>query len=289
MTATLLAGKPVADGILADVSARAAAFARLAGRPATLVIVSIGPDADAEVYTRSLLRACRRAGLRGEEAQLPATTDEAGAVAEIRRLGDAATGDAIIVQTPLPAPIRRAALTDAIPPVRDVDGLGAENAGLLAQGRPRHVPATARALLLLAEASGIAIAGARAVVVGRSDVVGLPAALMLLQANATVTVCHRTTADLKAETRRAQLLVVAIGRLGFITGPMVAPGAVVLDAGTTVTVNGLRGDVDAASVAEVAAALTPVPGGVGPVTTAVLLQQVVAAAEERMARGINGG
>ncbi|HEY8742751.1 MAG TPA: bifunctional 5,10-methylenetetrahydrofolate dehydrogenase/5,10-methenyltetrahydrofolate cyclohydrolase [Chloroflexota bacterium] len=289
MTATRLIGKPIADGILANVSARANAFASMAGRPPGIAIVLIGDDADADVYTRSLLRACRRAGLHGEEIHLPATTDEAAAVTAIRRLGDAAAIDAIIVQTPLPASIRRAALTDAIPPVKDVDGVSGENTGLLAQGRPRHVPATARALVLLAEASGISIAGSRTVVVGRSDVVGLPAALMLLQANATVTVCHRGTVDLMAETRRAELLVVAVGRPGLITGPMVTPGAVVLDAGTTVTADGLRGDVEAVSVAEVVAALTPVPGGVGPVTTAVLLQQVVSAAEERLARRIHGG
>ena len=281
MSAIPLLGKPVAERILATVRSRAEAFQRRQGRPATLTIVRVGEDADAAVYSRSLLRACRHAGLLGEDLRLPAATEERGAVAEIRRLGDSAAVDAIIIQTPLPAAFRRATLTDAIPPVKDVDGLSGENTGLLAQGRARHVPATARALLLLAETSGVTIAGARTVVVGRSDVVGLPAALMLLQANATVTVCHRATADLAAETRRAELLVVAVGRPGLITGDMVAPGAVVLDAGTTMTTDGLRGDIDLASVTAVAAALTPVPGGVGPVTTAVLLQQVMAAAEER--------
>lgn len=285
MTATSLSGKALAEQILTDVHSRAQAFQNQALRPATLAIVQIGEDQDAAVYSRSLLRACRRVGLQGEDVRLPAGTDERTAVAEIRRLGGAANIDAIIIQTPLPGAMRRAALTDAIPPVKDVDGLSGENTGLLAQGRPRHVPATARALLLLAEASGITIAGSRAVVVGRSDVVGLPTALMLLQANATLTVCHRATADLGKETRRAQLLVVAVGRPGLITGAMVAPGAVVLDAGTTMTAEGLRGDVDAASVLERAGALTPVPGGVGPVTTAVLLQQVVAAAEERTGVG----
>ncbi|MGI8912465.1 MAG: bifunctional 5,10-methylenetetrahydrofolate dehydrogenase/5,10-methenyltetrahydrofolate cyclohydrolase [Chloroflexota bacterium] len=282
MTAISLLGKPVAERLLQDLAGRIRMVQVTAGRPPTLAVVRIGEDADAAVYTRALLRACRRAGLEAEDVQLPAATDERSAIAEIRRLGSAVAVDAIIIQTPLPAGIRRAALTDAIPPVKDVDGLSGENTGLLAQGRQRHIPATARALLLLAEASGITIAGARAVVVGRSDVVGLPAALMLLQANATVTVCHRSTVDLAAETRRAQLLVVAVGRPGLITGDMVAPGAVVLDAGTTVMADGLRGDVDAVSVAPIAAMLTPVPGGVGPVTTAVLLQQVVAAAEERM-------
>ncbi|HEV7214684.1 MAG TPA: bifunctional 5,10-methylenetetrahydrofolate dehydrogenase/5,10-methenyltetrahydrofolate cyclohydrolase [Chloroflexota bacterium] len=281
MTAIALSGKSLADQLIADAHSRAQAFQAQAQRPATLAIVQIGEDQDAAVYSRSLLRACRRVGLQGDEVRLPVGTDERTAVGEIRRLGGAAHVDAIMIQTPLPGTMRRAALTDAIPPVKDVDGLSGENTGLLAQGRPRHVPATARALLLLAEASGITISGTRAVVVGRSDVVGLPTALMLLQANATLTVCHRATADLAEETRRAQLLVVAVGRPGLITGNMVAPGAVVLDAGTTMTPEGLRGDVDAASVMERAAALTPVPGGVGPVTTAVLLQQVVAAAEER--------
>ncbi len=281
MTALSLLGKPVADRLLADLTGRAQAFLARHGRPPALAVIRIGDDPDAAVYTRSLQRACRHAGIRSDDVQLSAATDERTAVATIRRLGADAAVDAIMIQTPLPQGLRRAALTDAIPPVKDVDGLSGENTGLLAQGRPRHVPATARALVLLAEASGITVAGARAVVVGRSDVVGLPAALMLLQANATVTVCHRATADLAAETRRAELLVVAVGRPGLITADMVAPGAVVLDAGTTVTADGLRGDVDAPAVAAVAAALTPVPGGVGPVTTAVLLQQVVAAAEER--------
>lgn len=289
MTATVLAGKALASQLLADVQSRARAFQQQAQRPATLAIVQIGEDEDAAVYSRSLLRACRRVGLQGDEVRLAPGTDEQTAVAEIRRLGGAANVDAIMIQTPLPGAMRRSALTDAIPPVKDVDGLSGENTGLLAQGRPRHVPATARALLMLAEAAGITIAGSRAVVVGRSDVVGLPTALMLLQANATVTVCHRATADLAEETRRAQLLVVAVGRPGLITGAMVAPGAVVLDAGTTMTADGLRGDVDAESVVERAAALTPVPGGVGPVTTAVLLQQVVAAAEERARWGESSG
>lgn len=279
-----LLGKPVAEAILRDVRQRAAAVETASAQPPTLAIVLVGEDADAAVYTRALLRACRHAGMRGEEVRLPAATDERGAIAEVRRLGDAGTVDAILIQTPLPTSIRRSALTDAIPAAKDVDGLSAENAGLLTQGRARHVPATARALVLLAEASGLAIAGTRAVVVGRSDVVGLPAGLLLMQANATVTVCHRATIDLAAETRRAELLVVAVGRPGLITGEMVAPGAVVLDAGTTMTAAGLRGDVDAASVAAVAGALTPVPGGVGPVTTAVLLQQVVTAAEHRCLR-----
>lgn len=271
----------MAEAVLVDVRRRAGAVAAASGQPPTLAIVRIGEDADAAMYTRTLLRACRNAGIRGQEVLLPDSTDEQSAIAEVRRLGDAETVDAILIQTPLPATLRRAALTDAIPPVKDVDGLSAENAGLLAQGRTRHAPATARALILLARASGLALPGTRGVVVGRSDVVGLPAGLLLMQANATVTVCHRATVDLAAETRRAELLVVAVGRPGLITGDMVAPGAVVLDAGTTMTATGLLGDVDAVSVAPVASALTPVPGGVGPVTTAVLLQQVVTAAEQR--------
>ena len=282
MTATLLYGKPVAEPLLAAIRERAAAAQVRLGRPPTLAIVRVGDDPDAAVYTRSLLRACRSAGLLGLDVQVTAPADEGEAVRQGRELGAAAEVDGILLQTPLPAGVRREALVDAIPPVKDVDGLTPENAGLLALGRPRHIPATARALLLLAEAAGRPLPGARAVVVGRSNVVGLPTILQLLNANATLTVCHRATLDLAAETRRAELLVVAAGQPGLITGGMVAPGAVVLDAGTTVTEGGLRGDVDAASVAEVAGVLTPVPGGVGPVTIAVLLRQVVAAAEEQV-------
>lgn len=285
MTATLLLGKPIAERVQAETRAGAQAFADAAGRVPALAIVRLGDDPDAAVYTRSLLRACRAAGLQGQDVHLPSTLSEREALARLRQLGDAADTDAILVQTPLPAHIRREPLIDAIPPVKDVDGLTAENAGLLARGTPRHVPATALALLLMAEASGATLTGARAVVVGRSNVVGLPAALLLLKAQATVTICHRATVDLAAETRRAEVLVVATGRPGLITGAMLNPGVVVLDAGTTVTPAGLRGDVDADSVLPVAGALTPVPGGVGPVTTAVLLAGVVSAADER--RGVD--
>lgn len=281
MSATLLLGKPIAERLLSDVRARAQAFQARAGRPPSLAVVRLGDDPDAAVYTRSLLRACRNAGLQGQDAHLPNATSEADAVRDMRRLAEASDIDALLLQTPLPPNVRRDALLDVLPPVKDVDGLTVENNGLLLLGRPRHVPATARALLLLAEASGLPLRGARAVIVGRSNVVGLPTALLLLRAGATPTICHRGTADLAAAVRRGQLVVAAAGQPGLITGDMVQPGAVVLDAGTTMTAEGLRGDVDAASVEAVAGALTPVPGGVGPVTTAVLLEHVAAAAEER--------
>lgn len=281
MTATPLLGKPIAERLLADVRARADVFQTRAGRPPSLAIVRLGDDPDAAVYTRSLLRACRNAGLRGQDAHLPDAISEAAAVRDVRQLADTPEIDALLLQTPLPPEVRRDALLDVLPPIKDVDGLTVENNGLLLLGRPRHVPATARALLLLAEASGIAPRGAEAVIVGRSNVVGLPTALLLLRAGATPTICHRGTADLAGTVRRGQIVIVAAGRPGLVTGAMVQPGAVVLDAGTTMTAEGLRGDVDAASVEAVAGALTPVPGGVGPVTTAVLLEQVVAAAEER--------
>ncbi len=284
MTARLLYGKPIADALLEAVRARVRDLTASLGRAPTLAIVQTGNDLDVAVYTRSLLRACRAAGLQGVDVHLGATVDEPSAVQRVRQLGDDSGVDAILIQTPLVPTVRREALLAALPPVKDVDGLTDESAGLLLRGAPRHVPATAKALLLLAQDSGLKLAGARAVVVGRSNVVGLPSALLLLRAQATVTICHRGTRDLAAETRRADLLVVATGRPGLITGEMVATGAVVLDAGTTMTEQGLRGDVDAATVGEVAGLLTPVPGGVGPLTTAVLLEQVVAAADERVGR-----
>lgn len=284
MTVRLLYGKPIAAALLDTVRTRVQELTATLGRAPTLAIVRTGDDPDVAVYTRSLLRACRASGLQGVDVHLEATVDERSAVQRVRQLGDDRTVDAILIQTPLVPAVRREALLGVLPPVKDVDGLTDESAGLLLRGAPRHVPATAKALLLLAQRSGRELAGARAVVVGRSNVVGLPAALLLLRDQATVTICHRGTRDLAAETRRAGLLVVATGRPGLVTGDMVAPGAVVLDAGTTMTEQGLRGDVDAATVGEVAAVLTPVPGGVGPLTTAVLLEQVVAAAEERAGR-----
>lgn len=280
MSAQLLLGKPIANAILERVDASAAAFTATHGRPPTLAIVRLGDDPDAAVYTRSLLRACRTHGLRGEDVHA-SQVDLAGALQLVTVVAGRSDVDGIIIQTPLPAGMRIDQVAAALPVEKDVDGLTAHSAGSLARGQPRFVPATARALLLLAKASGMPLAGARAVVLGRSAVVGLPAALLLLRENATVTICHRGTLDLSGELRRADVLIAAAGQPGIVTGADIKPGAVVLDAGTTMVEGVLKGDVEVASAAEVAGQLTPVPGGVGPVTAAVLLEAVVTAAHDR--------
>ena len=218
-----------------------------------------------------------RIGVPGEVVELPADTT----TLELNRRLAAASDDpgvaGIVVQMPLPAAIPVRSLADALDPSKDIDGIHPFNAGLLAQGLDGHRPSCAEAAVEILVASGIEIAGRHAVVIGRSNVVGKPAELLLLRHDATVTVCHRQTRDLAAEVSRADIVVVAAGSVGLVTGRMVRPGAVVVDCGINVVDGGIVGDVDRATVDLVAGAVTPVPGGVGPVTNAVLLRHLVAA------------
>ncbi len=275
-----LGGEALADRILQDVRSRAAAFTEHSGRPPQLTIVRYGADADAAVYSRTLRRTCQRAGLDAREQELSATLPVQEALNAIQALNDDSTVDGILIQTPLPGHLPREQILARVNPLKDVDGLTPENQGLLLLGQPRHIPATAEAIVLLAEQAASSLCGVRVTVVGRSNVVGLPAALLLLRANATVTICHRSTKELGAVLRAADIVVAAAGKPGLISGDMIRPGAIVIDAGTTMTTEGLRGDVDFASTDPVASYLTPVPGGVGRVTNALLLQRVVMAAEE---------
>ena len=267
--------------LAADLRARtteAAAALTVAGTPPRLAIVVATADGSSAWYVRSIAKAAAAVGIVCDVVDLgdAASTEEIRTVLD--RLGEDAAVHGIILQTPLPAGVDAADLVPAIPPGKDVDGANPASLGRLAAGLPAFAPATAEAVLALLDHHGVALAGRHAVVVGRSTVVGKPAAHLLLDRNATVTICHSRTSDLAAITRQADVLVAAVGRPGLITPEHVAPGTVVIDVGTNPTSDGgLVGDVDPA-VAEKAAGLTPVPGGVGPVTTALLLRHTVRAA-----------
>jgi methylenetetrahydrofolate dehydrogenase (NADP+)/methenyltetrahydrofolate cyclohydrolase len=273
-----LSGKPLANAIRADVTARAAALSA-AGTPAKLTIVSATDDESSVWYVGSLARAAEKVGVLCEIDELGPDVDEATIAASLLRHSDDASVSGIILQTPLPPGVDQGRLVAAISPAKDVDGANPVSIGRLAAKQPAFAPATAAAVLRLLDHHEIVLEGADVVVLGRSLVVGLPAALMLTHRNATVTTCHSRTVDLPHHTRAADVLVVAIGRAHMVTQEYVDAGTVVIDVGTNVDAEGkLLGDVDPA-VAEVARGLTPVPGGVGPVTTALLLEHTVTAAE----------
>lgn len=276
MAARILDGKALAARGRAAVAARVATR----GRPPGLVVVLVGDDPASAVYVRSKDRAAREAGIAARTIRLPATTGEAALLAEIRALNDDPLVDGILVQLPLPRGLRTEAVLDAIDPAKDVDGLTPTNAGLLASGRKALVPCTPKGVMrLLAETP---LAGARAVVLGRSVLVGRPAAALLTAADATVTVAHSRTRDLVALCRDAEVLVAAIGRAEMVRGDWIAPGATVIDVGINRFADGrLVGDVAYAEAAAVASAITPVPGGVGPMTIACLLENTLEAAIAR--------
>ncbi len=269
-----LGGRDLARQLRATVAERAAALAKEGLQP-RLAVVTATDDGGSAAYVRSIANAAAREGIACDVAR---TTTAAGITASIAQLADDPEVHGIILQTPLPGGASLAALAAAIPAGKDVDGASPESIGRLVAGLPAFAPATAEAVLALLDHYQVPLAGRHAVVVGRSVVVGKPAAHLLLDRNATVTICHSRTADLPAITRQADVLVAAAGRAGLIGAGHVAPGATVIDVGTNATPDGgLAGDVDPAA-AGVAGALTPVPGGVGPVTTALLLRHVVEAA-----------
>ena len=273
-----LSGKELAAGIRAEVAAAAAELAA-AGTPPRLAVVVATADESSAWYVRSIARAAEKTGIACSVADLGETATPDRIRAELAALSDDPAVHGIILQTPLPADAVFEDLAASIDPAKDVDGANPLSLGRLAAGLPAFAPATAEAVLALLDHHGIPLAGAHAVVVGRSNVVGKPAALLLLQRDATVTVCHRHTKELAEVTRSADVLVAAVGRPKLITAEFVAEDAVVVDVGTNPTPDGgLVGDVDADSVTGRAAGLTPVPGGVGPVTTALLLQHTVASA-----------
>jgi methylenetetrahydrofolate dehydrogenase (NADP+)/methenyltetrahydrofolate cyclohydrolase len=274
-------GAPVAAGILDDVAARVRARVD-AGLPRPhLAVVLVGDDPASEAYVRLKRRDAERVGITSADHRLPdsaSTADVVGLVAALNRDPDVS---GVLVQQPLPPQVAVTAAVEAIDPARDVDGFHPVSAGRLLLGQPGLVACTPAGILRMLDHHGIVLEGRRAVVVGRSNIVGKPAALLLLGRNATVTVCHSRTRDLPAVCREADVLVVAIGRDAFVRADWIRPGAVVVDVGVNRTAEGrLRGDVDPAA-AEVAGWLTPVPGGVGPLTRAMLMANTCQAEEAR--------
>jgi methylenetetrahydrofolate dehydrogenase (NADP+)/methenyltetrahydrofolate cyclohydrolase len=279
VTAARLDGVAAARDIYARLKARVAVLARAGVLPG-LAAVRVGDDPASKIYVRNKVRACEEAGVRSEEVLLPGECSQAVVIEALEKLNRDARVHGILLQLPLPAHFDSAAIMQAIAPAKDVDGLTQASLGALLAGRPTFEPCTPAGVMVLLERAGIACDRRRAVVVGRSVIVGKPMALMLMARGATVTVCHSRTPDLGAETRHADILVAATGHPGLITRAMVKPGAAVVDVGISRLDGGkLAGDVDAASVAPVAGWLSPVPGGVGPMTVAMLIANTVTAAE----------
>jgi methylenetetrahydrofolate dehydrogenase (NADP+) / methenyltetrahydrofolate cyclohydrolase len=277
--AVSLLGAPIAAEIKARVKADVASFRRRHGFAPTLAVVLVGRDAPSAVYLQQILRTCRSVGIAGRLVEVPGAASTARLRSTITQLNEDPLVAGIIVQMPLPKRIPLSAVTDTLDPAKDIDGIHPLNAGRLTLGHDGFLPTTAQASVELLKRSGIAIAGKRAVVVGRSNVVGKPAALLLLRENATVTICHSRTPDLAAQLKTADIVVVAVGKPGLITGQMIKRGAVVVDVGINVVGGRIVGDVDPVSVGAVASALSPVPGGVGPVTNVLLMTHLVQAAE----------
>ncbi len=274
-------GKPVAARLRAEVSG-AASELRAMGVAPTLAAVLVGDDPASAIYVRSKTKAARDAGVDVRDHKLAATTTHAELAALIDTLNSDDGVDGILVQLPLPAPLDAEAVLSALDPAKDVDGLHPTNLGYLAQDRPRFIPCTPSGCMRLLREVDAELAGARAVVVGRSRLVGKPVAMLLANANATVTMCHSRTRELADEVRRADIVVVAAGRPEIVRGDWIKPGAVVIDVGITRTADGkLVGDVEFAAAAQRARAITPVPGGVGPMTIACLLENTVTAARWR--------
>ena len=278
MSARIIDGKQVAEALRARLAAQVATLPFKPG----LRVVRVGEDPASVVYVRNKDRAAAACGFDSATQVLPETTTEAELLAVVRRLNDDPDVDGILVQFPLPGEIRQEAVINAISPAKDVDGLHPINAGLLASGAPALVPCTPQGVMHLLAAAGTPLKGARAVVIGRSVLVGRPVAQLLLAADATVTMAHSRTMDLAAECRRAEVVVAAVGRAGLVRGDWIAEGATVIDVGINRTAEGkLVGDVVFAEALDRAGAITPVPGGVGPMTIACLLEHTVTAAIAR--------
>jgi|DewCreStandDraft_1066081.scaffolds.fasta_scaffold00278_11 methylenetetrahydrofolate dehydrogenase (NADP+)/methenyltetrahydrofolate cyclohydrolase len=282
MSARVLDGRPLAAAIKQEVTAAVAELTASGRRPG-LAVVLAGADEAAAMYTRRLERLAAEVGIAFSRVELLPETDTPAALATIERLNQDPAISGVLVQLPLPPQIDAQAVTSALAPAKDVDGVHPLNAGRLFLGLPGLVPATPLAALELLKRYEIPLEGKRAVVVGRSNIAGKPMALLLLREHATVTVCHTRTVDLGSVTREAEVLVAAAGRPQLIRGDMVRPGVVVVDIGTNVVDGKLVGDVHYEEVAAVASAITPVPGGVGPLTNIILLRNVVQAAREHLA------
>ncbi len=279
MTAQLIDGNALSAQLRADVAKRAAAL-QARGITPGLAVVLVGDNAASQVYVRNKVKACQDNGLHSVLEQYPATLSEADLLARVDALNNDPAIHGILVQLPLPAHIDAQKVIEAISPAKDVDGFHVASAGALMVGQPGFWPCTPYGCMKMLESIGYDLRGKHAVVIGRSNIVGKPMALMLLQKNATVTVCHSATANLKAMTLQADVIVAAVGKQNVLTADMVKPGAVVIDVGMNRNAEGkLCGDVDFAGVKEVAGYITPVPGGVGPMTITMLLVNTLEAAE----------
>jgi methylenetetrahydrofolate dehydrogenase (NADP+)/methenyltetrahydrofolate cyclohydrolase len=281
VAARVIDGKAVSAAVRERVKVDVAAYEEETGRVPGLATVLVGDDPASEIYVRNKRRTTEEVGMRSIHHGIEASIREAELLDLVRALGEDDKVDGILVQLPLPAHIDPDAVVGAIDPRKDVDGLTPVNAGLLAHGTPGLVPCTPAGVMELLSHEGVELEGAEAVVVGRSKLVGVPVARLLLAADATVTICHSRTRDLDAACRRADVLVAAVGVPRLLGAEAVKPGAVVIDVGMNRLEDGLAGDVDYEAAAEVAAAITPVPGGVGPMTIAMLLSNTLQAARQR--------
>ena len=281
MTATILDGRALAKTLREELRADVQIFSARAGAAPALAVVQVAGDSASDRYVRSIQKSCGDVGIMFVHRLLPAETAQATLEATVRELSDDRAISGILIQLPLPAGLVAAGAIAQLDPRKDVDGVHPLSAGLLAQGLPSLLPNTPAGGMELLRRNGVALAGKRAVVVGRSNIVGKPMALLLLQEHATVTIAHSRTPDLAEVVRAAEIVVAAVGRAGLITGAMLRPGAVVVDFGINVLEDGtMVGDVDFANAAEVAGAITPVPGGTGPVTNVMLLRNVLQAARD---------
>jgi methylenetetrahydrofolate dehydrogenase (NADP+)/methenyltetrahydrofolate cyclohydrolase len=284
MTARILDGKAIAERVREDIAQKAAALAEQGVQPC-LAVILVGGDPASAVYVRNKVAACEKAGFRSLKFEYPAETEPAVVLAKVAELNADASVHGILVQLPLPPQFDEDAVLEAISPAKDVDGFHAENFGMLLQGRESFYPCTPWGVMRMLQEENVKIEGAEAVVIGRSNIVGKPMAVMLLSKGATVTVCHSKTKDLAGHVRRADIVVAAVGRPNFVTGDMIKPGAVVVDVGINRLPSGkLCGDVEFESAKEVASLITPVPGGVGPMTITMLLANTLLSAQRSTAK-----
>jgi methylenetetrahydrofolate dehydrogenase (NADP+)/methenyltetrahydrofolate cyclohydrolase len=283
MTARILDGNALATHVRAELAEKAAALKATRGITPCLAVILVGEDPASQVYVRNKVAACEKAGFRSIKEVYAPTVEPIEVLAKIAQLNADPSVHGILVQLPLPKQFDADAVLEAIAPEKDVDGFHAENVGALMQGNPRFIPCTPYGVMKMLESGNVPLKGAEAVIVGRSNIVGKPMAMLLLAQSCTVTVCHSQSKDLAFHTKRADILVAAVGRAKMITGDMIKPGATVIDVGINRTPEGkLCGDVDFESAKEVAGLITPVPGGVGPMTITMLLANTLESAERTL-------
>lgn len=279
--AVIFDGKALCQRVKDDVKAKVAEFSAASGRKIKLAVVLVGENPASRVYVKNKIKAAEYVGIESLSFNLPETTQEAEVAELVKGLAEDDGIDAVLVQLPLPEHINEQRILDLIPPEKDVDGFSDINVGKLTLGKPCIAACTPSGIIEILKSAGITLQGKHAVIVGRSNIVGKPAALLLLRENCTVTICHSKTKNLAEICRSADILVAAVGRAGFITGEMIKDGAAVIDVGINRTENGLKGDVEFESAAKKASFITPVPGGVGPMTIAMLMKNAYICAERR--------